>query len=304
MAISVFGAQGTEQIYQTGPESLAAEAFSIVTGPVSGYATHILSISGGDAPIALTWTVSGRVDEVRNLKGGPKVSGITFTRQERSHVIPADPDTPNWRLEYGDLQREDRVVVFFTGDPEHPTIDAIPSGQGARDLASLITDIVPIQAIAGEADQMEAWLRYLAASRSDNGRKAALRVLLSLKVPWPKLNPFVDFLMGGAGVSPQMRGYVFGIVTFAVMKGKFETHDLEAVEFLGRHFVSETNPQTALEFVLNLKTLLNFASQDATGTPLASRIADALRRRASGGPLPPAVAGQLREIHAAHPGVF
>ena len=64
MAISVFGAQGTEQIYQTGPESLAAEAFSIVTGPVSGYATHILSISGGDAPIALTGTVSGRVDEV------------------------------------------------------------------------------------------------------------------------------------------------------------------------------------------------------------------------------------------------
>jgi len=287
--------EGADQIYASGPESLAAGALTIFAGPVSGYTTHILTTSKGDAPIPLTWIVSGRIDQPHTLKGAPAKSAIEFVRQERATVLQADPSVPEWQLEYDHLAPEDHVTLFLTGDPAQPLIAAIPSGRGPRDLAGLLSEILPILGIQDSAEQIGAWLYYLGIARSDEGRKAGLRALLRLNVSWTKFGPAIEFLIGSPN-SP-MRSYVFGLVTFAGRKGKF---GLDAAAFLSRHFVKETDPRVSLGYVLNLKMLLAFTSSGA----LKATIADGLRYRASSGPLPPEIAEQYRQIHAAHPGLL
>ena len=305
MAFSGFAAQGADQIYQSGPESLALEATAIVAGPVSGYTKQVISSSRGTAPIPLTWSISGRIDQVRILKGASIEPGIPFVRQERSLLVPPDTAVPEWYAEYDNLEPGDLAVLFLTGDPANPQTIPLPSGSGPRDLAGLLSEIVPIQAVQDHAAQTDAWLHYLATARSDQGRKAALRSLVSLNVTWAKLAPTVEFLMGGSG--PAMRVFIFGIVAFAVMKEKFGPQQLDATDFLGRQFVGQADPDVALGYVLNLKLLLSFTSQTAgraSRAPLEARIVSALKRRAAAGPLPPELGEQYRQIQASYPGLL
>jgi hypothetical protein len=306
MLMTGFAAQSADQVYQSGPESLALSSWSIVAGPVSSYTRQVTTSSQGTEPIPLTWSISGRVDQPQVLKGAPVSPGLSFLRPERSIIVPPDPAVPAWQRDYENLDSNDLVVLFFEGDRAQPKITPLPSGKGSRDLVSLIREIVPIQAIQKPDERTDAWLKYLAATGSNEGRKVALRSLLGLQAPWPKLAPPLEFLMGGARVDADMRAYIFGCVTFAVMKEKFGPQQLDATEFLGRQLIAEGNPQITLQYVLNLKLLLRFtseASQAATRAPLQARIADALKRRAARG-LTPEVSEQYKQIQAAYPGLI
>ncbi|MEO8126649.1 MAG: hypothetical protein ABJF23_03140 [Bryobacteraceae bacterium] len=126
--MSTLHAGAADQIYLSGPETLAADALSIVAGPVAGYRTHVLSMSQGDAPIPLTWMATGRLESDYRLKGTPVTQGLTFLRNESSWEVPRYPNVEAWRLQYGNLAPDDQVVLFLTGDPASPTIDAVCSG--------------------------------------------------------------------------------------------------------------------------------------------------------------------------------
>jgi hypothetical protein len=67
--------------------------------------------------------------------------------QEHSVFVPAERDREKWEEQYGNLHPAEQAVVFIGGDPQSPRIVAVPSGGGKRDLASLVSDIVSIQAM-------------------------------------------------------------------------------------------------------------------------------------------------------------
>jgi hypothetical protein len=307
MALSTFAAQGADQIYQSGPESLALESWAILAGSISHYSKQVTTVSQGAEPIPMTWTVSGQLTRPINLKGPAAAAPVSFSKEERSRLVPSDPSIPVWQLSYDEIAPSDLAVLFFRGDPAKPSITVLPSRANSHDLVALLREIIPIQAIQDSAQQTAAWLQCLEQSRSEEGRKSSLRSLVRANTPWPKLAHALEHVMAEPVSSPNMRTFVFGIVAFAVMKESFASDQLQAVDFLCREFVAEQNPRTALQFILNLKLLLRFTGQKEgrnARLPLEQRIIGALKRRLSIGRIPPELEEQYRQIQAAHPGTL
>jgi hypothetical protein len=303
MALTGFAAPNADQIYQSGPESLAAESWAIVAGPITHYSKQITSASEGAEPIPLTWTVSGQLAQPIQLKGTVPSHPLVFSREERSPLVPQDPSVPAWQLSYGELAPGDSTVLFFQGDRTKPVITVLPSGADSGDLIALLQAILPIQAIKDPAQQTTTWLQYLEEPHSqDEGRKAALRSLIKAKVAWPKLAAAL-----GRNSSPDIRTFVFGIVAYAVMRERFGADQPQAVDFLCREFAVEQNPRIALQYVLTLKLLLRYTAQEEgkhDRLPLEQRIVDALKQRRSMAPLTPELAEQYKQIQAAYPGIL
>jgi hypothetical protein len=95
----------------------------------------------GDHCCLTTHTTSARRSQ------GKLGSWSFLWRKEHSVFVPAERDREKWEEQYGNLHPAEQAVVFIGGDPQSPRIVAVPSGGGKRDLASLVSDIVSIQAM-------------------------------------------------------------------------------------------------------------------------------------------------------------
>lgn len=305
MTMTVFAGSAADQIYQSGPESLAVKSWLIVTGRVTHYSKLATSASAGAEPIPLTWVVSGQIEQPVAIKGVAPTSPIPFSTEGRSPIAPANPAIPTWQADYGELMPGETAVLFFQGSSEKPTVTALPAGKDSTALVALLEDIVRIQQSAA-AEQTAAWLDYLRSTSSDEARKAALRELVRLKTPWSSLAPVLEPQIKDPAASPDFRSFLFGIVTFAVTHEVFAAPRTDAVQFLCREFVATQNPRLLLHYILNLKLLLSYTSQSEGRQgrlPLEKQIVEALNERASIAPLPPELAEQYRQIHATHPAV-
>lgn len=295
-----------EEIYTAGPETLTASVAQILAGPIAEFSKRILSASepAGPDAIPLKWVVKGRVESPKALKGAEQ-GPIAFTRAENSIFISDEIDVPSWELGYGDLQQSGQVVLFVGGDPANPVIQAIPSGAGESDLASLVRDIVAIQANP-DAEQ-DAWLSYVSLARQDHGREAALRSLVRLKANWKRTQPVLEMLMANPSLSQPLRGFVFGIVVFGLTSRAWDRDQLPVADFLCRQFDSARTPELSLRYVLSLKLALNFAMEEATRAaraPVRERIVDSLKRNEPLLARTPALAEQYRQIRASYPGLL
>ncbi len=307
MAASAFEAQRADHIYRIGPETLVARSGAIYTGAVAQYSKRILEMSqpGADG-FPLKWVVSGRIQGPVPLKGPSHAGPLEFTRAEQSGMLPHPPSSVPWEMQFGDLARDDRAVVFLLGEPAAPEMKVLPSGPADRDLASLVSNIVAIQGIADPPKQLAAWAHYLETASIDEGRRAALRSLIaSPAVDWARMQTVLLRVLANPALSSNIRVFAFGIVAFAVTQGKWGAQELDAVDFLGRQFESERDPKTALQQILNLKLVLGYASEEAAATgrqPLRHHIIECLKRRAGMAPLPPALVEQYKQIGASYPG--
>src|SRR5262249_27938607 len=184
-----------DAIYRMGPETLTAEASAIVTGPVARYAKQVTQqTQPGPDGVPLQWVVTGQVERPQVLKAPAPPAPLSFPRAERAMFMPPDGSALHWEATYGDLAAGDQVVLFFgDGDPKRIR-RVVPSGNGERDLASLVREVVAIQA-AAPAEQVKRWLAYVNNAPSEEGRKAALRSLIVIPVDWDKLEPAVDKLL-------------------------------------------------------------------------------------------------------------
>lgn len=303
--MTVFAGPAADQIYQSGPETLATKSWLIVTGRVAHYSKLVTSASAGAEPIPLTWVVSGQIEQPVAIKGVAPTSPMTFSTEGRSPIAPANPAVPVWQADYGELVPGETAVLFLQGPSENPTVTALPAGKDSTALIALLEDIVRIQQSA-TAEQTAAWQDYLRSARSDEARKAALRELVRLRTPWSSLAPVLEPLVKDPTTNADVRGFIFGIVTFAVIHEVFAAPRTDIVQFLCREFVTTQNPRLLLHYILNLKLLLTYTGQSEGRQgrlPLEQKIIEALNERASIGPLPPELAEQYRQIRATHPTV-
>ena len=306
LAAMAHAAGRAEEIYTAGPETLTASVAQILTGPISEYSMRILSASEPPGPdaIPLKWIVTGRVDNPSPLKGEVQ-RAIAFSRAETSMFISDEIDVPSWELDYGDLQQSGQVVLFMGGGPSNPVIQAIPSGTGEADLASLVRDIVAIQANPGT--ELDAWLAYLSSARQDHGREAALRSLVKMKANWKRTQPVLESLVANPSLSQPLRMFVFGVVAFGLTSRAWDRDQLPVADFLCRQFETARAAESSLRYILTLKLVLNYAMEEAARearAPLRERIVDSLRRSEPLLARTPALAEQYRQIRASYPGLL
>ncbi|WP_139350292.1 hypothetical protein [Rhodanobacter sp. C03] len=302
--MTAFAGTGADQIYQSGIESLAARSPLIVAGKITHYNRVVTSSSAGLEPIPLIWTVSAQIEQLHVIKGAATTTILTFTRVEHSSMVPSNPDIPYWQADYGDLVPGQTAVLFLQGSTGKPAT-VLPAGEDAGALVILLGDIVRLQEVPG-AGQSAAWLDYLRTSRSDKAREAALRVLLQHKTPWNSLAPALESLLKDPITSVDLRGFIFGIVVFAITHEGLAAPQTDPVRFLCREFVAEQNPRSSLQQLLQLKLLLRYTGQSEERQerlPMEKLVIEALNQRAAMKPLPAELEEQYRQIRATYPAV-
>jgi hypothetical protein len=299
------GTGRADDIFRTGLESLALESWAIVAGPIAEYSKQVTSHSQ-DGSMALAWKVTGRLAQPFSLKGSIPANLDAFSREEEAFTWSIRPMPPDWQL-MNYLQPNEMAVLFFRGDRSHPSVTVLPGGADPNNLVALLQDIISIQAILDKGQQKKAWLHYLQHAGFDEGRMVALRSLLHLFPTWPDLSPILERMMIASASNSRMKGFLFGIIAFAIMNEKFTDNHIEALDFLCRNFIVEKDSRIALSYILHMKFMLHFTTQEANRQhhlALKHRIVDALKRRAALEPLPPELAEQFKEIRAAYPKAF
>ena len=190
--------------------------------------------AGPDA-IDLKWTASGRIDLPVLLKGH-RTGPVSFHRKEQSSWESETPSLPSWELDYGEVQPEGEVVLFFGDDTTTPTA-VVPSEAGELDMISLVRDAVAIQAHSPEG-QVAGWLAYLESARTDSGRKAGLRSLVRANGDWGRMQPAIERMLAKGTLNEPMRAFTFGITAFGLSNNQWAAKQTEVGEFLGEKLAS------------------------------------------------------------------
>jgi hypothetical protein len=300
-------ANRADEIYTSGPETLSASATQIVAGQVSAYSKKVLSASEPPGPnaIPLKWIAAGQVDSPAPLKG-LAMEPVRFTREEGSPLIADTLDVPSWERGYGQVQPYGQVVLFLSSDPAKPLLAAVPSGDGERDLASLVRDIVAIQSAPADA-QVDRWLAYIETARTNNGREAALRSLVQMDADWKRTRPALERFLSNPSLNQKSRTFTFGIVVFGLTHEKWAQNQVSVADFLGRQFELARAPGLALQYILSLKLALRYTMEEGSRQarePIRERMIESLKRSEPALSGSPEVAEQYRQIRAAYPGLF
>ena len=294
-----------DQIYSKGPETLAAEAHTILAGPVSLLSRQLTESSQPPGPdaVPLKWVVAGTVERPQILKGSAGGS-ISFTRQEQSEFLPYPPEREGWEDAYGGLGESDEAVIFLLGDPASPQIKVLPSGAGERALSRLVKDIVTIQKLP---DQIAGWLTLLENPRTEEASRVALRSLVRGRTDWTQLSPAIDRFMSSQGAAPALRTFAFGIVVFGLTNECWSKSRSAVVEFLSRTFESENRPRLLLQHILALRVALSYTMQESRRSStqqMRARIVQTLRSKEPTVSTWPELAAQYRQIRLEHPGLL
>jgi hypothetical protein len=308
MALTSVASHRADEIFKTGPETLIAQASTILAGPISNYSKHVVLLSQPESEgVALKWVISGQLENPRVLKGQAPPGAIKFSRSEQSMFLPKDPSTADWEAVYGELALNDQVVLFLADTSSESILKVLPSGDGERDLVTLINDIVSLQIIDNLEQRKRQWLFYLGHARHDEGRRAALRTLIHTPVEWTALEPILEQLMVNPQVGHNMRTFVFGIVTFAVTEEQWGASHPQAVNFLCRLFLAEQDTNFTLQYILSIKKVLRYSYDETAHSmrkPVGQQLLDCLKRRETLGSLDPPIQEQYRQIRASYPGLL
>ncbi len=246
-----------DAIYNSGMETAIAQARAIVTGPVIGFAKHILQ-SDAASGTPLRWEVQGEIREARALKGEAPPPPIRFTRTEQALFIPL-PEMMQWEADYLQFQTGDRVVVYLTDAGASSGMRVYPSGSGERDLAAQVSRIAAIQSIRDPAERFEAWRNDLGSASSMEESQAVLRALVSFRRPWSEMLPVLEQAMAPPNIT--MRSFVFGLIGYGIRQEIWPGLN-EPAAFLCGRLKSEPSRDLALRYQGVLRMLLNFAAEE------------------------------------------
>lgn len=248
-----------DEMFTLGPEVLAAQAGTIVAGPVTQFAKTVKEQSQGSAPIPVRWVISGELEKPEVLKGAAPKAPFRFTREEQTPFLPPREPVAEWEANLGQWQTGDKAVVFLGQKGE--ILRVLPSGTGGRDLLSEVRLIVSVEVPGRDGHaQVTAWSQHLRNDAADGeGSRIALRSLMRLTHNWSEVAPALQAVM--AGKDTGLRTYAFGIVAYQIMQGKWSDPAAPA-DFLCRRLSAETNLQIAGSYLDYVDQLLRYASDE------------------------------------------
>jgi hypothetical protein len=229
------------------------------------------------------------------------VSGpVSFSRSERSFLIPVPPEGPVWEQEFGEITPTGQVVLFRHGEISSDLVEVLPSGSGEQDLVELVKGIVAIQAIPDPIQRRQAWLRFLTNARSDEARRVALRSLAHAGADWSEISPSLKTLFSDPSLSRDIKIFAFGLVTFYVTEGRWTKDSNQAIELLCEAF-AHSDSKLEIQYLQGFKTILSYTAEEPaveSRKPLRRKIMETLEQRESRGVSDPALKEEYRRIHA------
>ena len=255
-------ARKADVTFRTGPGMQVGQAATVLVGRVVGYRQEVTRRSPPVRGEPAEWKVSGQMANLRLLKGTQPRGPVSFERAESAMWLPARVSPSSWERDYGHLADRGQAVMFLGEGPEPPVLAVVPSGDGELDLAGLVADICRFRALPKSEDKYRAWTDYLAHSKTDEGKRAALRALCYSSAKWERLEgPFGKLLADQRG-SPLVRGYAFAIVAYYVCRGRWGQQTQQAVAFLGDAFVEESDPDLTFQYLLSLSVIVDYCNDE------------------------------------------
>jgi hypothetical protein len=245
-----------DEIFDSGLETVTAQARGIVAGPVVNFSKHVLQ-SHAPSETPLRWEIQGELLQPRVLKGDPPPLPIRFTRSEQAIFMP-QPERREWETDYLQWQTGDHALIFFMDADTSKGMGVYPSGSGERDLASQVGRIVANQSIGDPAKRFEAWQNTL-KSASASEKQAALRSLMSFHKPWSEMLPVFQQEMASSDTAT--RSFIFGLVGYGIRREHWPNGN-EPADFLCERLERETNHDLTVRYLGVIGLLLNFVSDE------------------------------------------
>ncbi|MCP4246452.1 MAG: hypothetical protein GY778_05325 [bacterium] len=275
-------ARTADMTFRTGPGMQAGQAATVLVGRVSDYRQEVTRQSPPQGGEPVEWTVSGRLGDGRVLKGVRPARPVPFERAERAPWLSPGVSPSSWQRSYGNLADKGQAVMFLGKGQEPPVLTVVPTGDGERDLAGLVADIVRFRVLPKSEDKYRAWTGYLAQSRTDEGKRAALRALCYSSAKWERLERPCGMLLANRRVNPPVRVYAFAIVAYYVGRERWDEQTNQAVDFLGGVFVREPDPDLTMQYLVSLSVILDQCNEEGyhqERRPVRDQIHGFLKRR-------------------------
>ncbi len=290
--MSAFAKSSADDIFRTGPETLAAQTPVVVVGRAAQLGIEVEKAMQGESATPLAWTVRGVIDSGRTLKGKLRNQVIEFARRETSPFAAYEPPVPYWLADYGNLREGGDVVVFVSSAEPLAVSLVVPSGSGEQNLVALVAQASRIAALEGEESKRAAQLRWLHSAKTDAERRAALRSLVQARIEWNVLSAQLINLW--SAWASTLREFMVGLIGYAIKEGVWPAGDTRPTQFMCRAFLQEQSPERQPIAMLPLKTLLTWTDEDGQQdgrTEIRDAVVDCLRQRRTAGPL----GGQLQQ---------
>jgi hypothetical protein len=289
-----------DQIFRIGPETLVASSPAIVAGHISHYQKKDVKMSQpGPDGFPLEWTVTAELELPSTLKGTPLTGPIPFSRSERAFMSPTPSPNPLWEKDYGELQPDGEVVLFFGEANSQNVLKAIPSSAGEQNFLALVKDIVSIQRVTDPKDRIQRWLSYLAASPSPEGYRVALRSLVHAGVKWPQFEPAVRKTLSQQNLPRGLQPFAFYFIAFTISQSAWDDDGAAALELLCTMFARQTDPKLQLQNLAAFALILDFSSRQPlqkSRQPLRERTNKCLHNWASLGFADPTLAEEYKRM--------
>ena len=254
----------------------------MLVGRVSGYQQDVTRQSSPQDAEPEEWTVSGELVSRRVLKGRRPAGSVPFERAERAPRLSPIVSPSLWERDYGNLAEDGQAVMFLGSGQDPPVLTIVPTGDGERDLAGLVADIIRFRALPKSEDKYQAWTGYLAQSKTDEGKRAALRALCYSTAKWERLEEPIGKLLADREANPPVRAYGFAIVAYYVGKERWDEQTDKAVDSLCEAFSREPNPDLTEQYLASLSVVLDYCHEEGYGEerrPIRDQVRKCLKQR-------------------------
>jgi hypothetical protein len=293
-AMNAFAKTKADEIFRTGPETLAVRTSVIIAGPATRLRIDVERAMEGETATPLVWITHGVIESGRKLKGTGPQQAIEFARRETSPFAVDERPDPYWLADYGNLVEGGEAVAFLSSAEPPEVALVVPSGSEEQDLEALVIQATRIAELEGGASRRAAQIDWLHSATTDAERRAALRGLVRGRVPWDVLSAELRKLW--TGLDPTMREFVVGLTGFAIKEGIWPKDDVRPVHLICSMFLQEQNPERQPIAMLPLKMLLVWADEEEEREARAgirNAVVECLRRRRAAGGL----SEQLQQLY-------
>ncbi len=284
LSMNNFASERADAIYRIGPETLLRETSLVAVGKLSKLTKDVTTETEGE-PIPISWTVSGEITKLSSIKGQLRFPNIAIVRKEQAMFAMGSLDEPSWTQDYGELIDGATAIVFVNQSVSNTADLVVPNGSGELNLYQLLKQAEHVASFTDKNTRITAVAQWFNQATTNAEKKAALRMLLHDKAPWPIVSKAIEAIWKDSNA--QLQQYFTGISGFGIMSGVWPASDEQPLSFLCREFIN-ADARLASGIMLQLKQLLIWSEREKTNIAMiriGQIITDCYRQRLANKPL-------------------